>query len=121
MLAHIKSSEYTPSVREPGYPLLVSLLLYLVDEAWDRDWHGETLFLDTQTEIGLTVRPRMYRAVLMDQDVLHRVVQPSVLAQGPRYSVVWKLAMLPKNPGQVRLVAIYHVFCSSQSDLWGIS
>ena len=86
--------------REPGFPLLVSLLLYLVDESWDRDWHGETLFLDTQTEIGLCVRPKMYRAVLMDQDVLHRVVQPSILAKGPRYSIVWKLVMLPKKPGQ---------------------
>lgn len=94
------SSKISSFIREPGYPLLVSLLLYLVDEAWDRDWHGETLFLDTQTEIGLTVRPKMFRAVLMDQDVMHRVVQPSVLAERPRFSFVWKLAFLPKTPEQ---------------------
>ena len=86
--------------REPGYPLLVSLLLYLIDEAWDRDWHAETLFLDTQTEVGIAVRPKMYRAVLMDQDMVHRVVQPSKLAQAPRYSMVWKLAFLPREDGQ---------------------
>ena len=96
------SSELLSHAREPSYPLLVSLLLYLVDESWERDWHGETLFLDTQTEIGLTVRPKMYRAVLMDQDILHRIVQPSRRAKGARYSLVWKLALLPKTPEQVK-------------------
>jgi hypothetical protein len=37
----------------------------------------------------------------MDQDVMHRVVQPSVLAKRPRYSLVWKLAFLAKHPHQV--------------------
>lgn len=96
-------------LREPGYPLLVSLLLYLVDEGWERDWHAETLFLDTQTEVGVFVRPKKYRAVLMDQDVMHRVVQPSSLAKQPRYSVVWKLAFLPKEPGQVRALSSLEV------------
>ena len=31
------------------------------------------------------------RAVLMDQDVLHRVSMPSLQARRPRYSLVWKL------------------------------
>lgn len=51
---------------EPGRPLLVSLLLYL-DAAWPRDWDAETLFLDDATDCGVVVRPRRYRAVLMDQ------------------------------------------------------
>ena len=51
---------------EPGRPLLVSLLLYL-DAAWPRDWAAETLFLDDGTDCGVVVRPRRYRAVLMDQ------------------------------------------------------
>ena len=38
------------------------------------------------------VRPKSGRAVLMDQDILHRVSAPSSAAGGrPRYSLVWKL------------------------------
>ena len=45
-----------------------------------------------QTGVGLVVRPKRGRAVLMDQDVLHRVSAPSAAAGGrPRYSLVWKL------------------------------
>jgi hypothetical protein len=32
----------------------------------------------------------------MDQDVAHRLSTPSILANRPRYSLVWKLVMLPK-------------------------
>ena len=106
-------SKLLSHAREPAYPLLVSLLLYLVDETWDRDWHGETLFLDTQTEIGLTVQPKMYRAVLMDQDIMHRIVQPSARANRARYSLVWKLALLPKTPEQVQHFA--HLACLQSS------
>lgn len=49
-----------------GRPLLVSLLLYL-DDKWPRQWDAETLFLDDDTDIGIVVRPKRYRAVLMDQ------------------------------------------------------
>lgn len=45
---------------------------------------------------GVFVRPRPYRAVLMDQDVAHRLSTPSASAGRPRYSLVWKLVMLPK-------------------------
>ena len=47
-------------------PLLVSLLLYL-DADWPRQWDAETLFLDDDTDIGIVVRPKRFRAVLMDQ------------------------------------------------------
>jgi hypothetical protein len=49
-----------------GQPLLVSLLLYL-DTKWPRQWDAETLFLDDDTDIGIVVRPKCFRAVLMDQ------------------------------------------------------
>lgn len=39
----------------------------------------------------------MGRAVLMDQDVVHRLSTPSLLAQRPRYSLVWKLVFVPKS------------------------
>ncbi len=83
--------------REPGLPMFVSLLLYL-DPDWSRDYAAETLFLDADSDVGFAVRPRPYRAILMDQDVLHRVSAPSVLANGrPRYSLVWKLVFFPKH------------------------
>ncbi|KAG2443341.1 hypothetical protein HYH02_009405 [Chlamydomonas schloesseri] len=86
--------------REPGRPLFVSLLLYL-NPTWERGWDAETLFLDTPSDCGVLVRPKPYRAVLLDQDVLHRLSPPSAAAGGrPRYSLVWKLVFLPRRPGQ---------------------
>ncbi|KAL6749804.1 hypothetical protein V8C86DRAFT_2833540 [Haematococcus lacustris] len=84
--------------REEGRPLFVSLLLYL-DEAWERDWAADTLFLDCASDTGLLVRPKKYRAVLMDQDVLHRLSPPSQAAGRPRYSLVWKLVFTSRVPG----------------------
>ena len=40
-----------------------------------------------------------YRAVLLDQDVLHRLSPPSRAAGRPRFSLVWKLVFLPKQAG----------------------
>lgn len=118
---------------EPGKPLFVSLLIYLnADEdgigmaagnerptdndafgvegsnCWHRDWAADTLFLDSSTDTGVFVRPRAGRAVLMDQDVLHRVSPPSALAGGrPRLSLVLKLVFLPKkkDDGAVMCIA----------------
>ena len=38
------------------------------------------------------------RVLLMDQDVLHRVSAPSRSARVPRYSLVLKLCLYPKDP-----------------------
>lgn len=82
---------------EPGKPLLVSLMLYLNPE-WEREWGAETLFMDSATDSGIFVIPRPRRAVLFHQDILHRVSPPSAAAAGrPRFSLVWKLALLPKG------------------------
>ncbi|GFR50258.1 hypothetical protein Agub_g12444 [Astrephomene gubernaculifera] len=82
--------------RELGRPLFVSVLLYLND-SWSEDFHSETLFLDPETQLGLFVRPAPGRVVLFDQDVPHRISPPSSLAPGPRYSLVWKLVMVPRG------------------------
>eukprot|EP00878_Enallax_costatus_P017176 GHUV01018032.1.p1 GENE.GHUV01018032.1~~GHUV01018032.1.p1 ORF type:complete len:118 (+),score=31.14 GHUV01018032.1:94-447(+) len=37
--------------------------------------------------------------VLLDQDIAHRLSTPSAAAGQPRYSLVWKLVMFPKQPG----------------------
>lgn len=84
---------------QPGKPLFVTLLLYLNPE-WKREWAAETLFLDDSTEAGLFVRPKPYRAVLMEQHTLHRLSPPSVVAPHPRYSLVWKLLFWPRRPHQ---------------------
>lgn len=47
-----------------------------------------------------------YRAVLLDQDVLHRLSPPSVQAgTRPRYSLVWKLVFFPRHAGQALGIA----------------
>ncbi|KAL4444049.1 hypothetical protein ABPG75_011786 [Micractinium tetrahymenae] len=90
---------------EPGRPLLASLLLYL-NEEWRREWGADTLFLDGQTDTGIFVAPRPCRAVLFDQDIMHRVSAPSPAAGSqPRFSLVWKLALLPRLPGQALCLA----------------
>ncbi|GAX85444.1 hypothetical protein CEUSTIGMA_g12860.t1 [Chlamydomonas eustigma] len=90
--------------REPGKPLLFSLLLYL-DASWPRHHDAETLFLDTSTDTGVLVRPKPGRAVLMDQDILHRLSAPSLAAGRPRYSLVFKLVMLPRYSDQACCLA----------------
>lgn len=90
---------------EPGQPLLISLLLYL-NPQWEPNWGGDTHFLDASTGTGLFVSPRPCRAVLFDQDLMHRVVPPSAAAGGrPRFSLVWKLALLPRLPGAALCLA----------------
>lgn len=84
---------------EPGRPLLASLVLYLNPE-WRRDWGGETLLLDGDSGVGVAVQARPGRALLMHQDVVHRLVAPSRSAgRRPRFSLVWKLALLPRGAG----------------------
>lgn len=67
--------------REPGMPLFTTLLIYL-DAEWRREWDAETLFLDAPTGTGVFVRPRGGRAVMMDQDVTHRISTPSQVRHG---------------------------------------
>eukprot|EP00466_Bigelowiella_natans_P016431 jgi/Bigna1/72238/fgenesh1_pg.19_\ len=95
---------------EPGKPLFVSLLVYLC-RYWRRDFLAETLFLDDDTDTGIFVRPKPYRAILMDQDLLHRVSVPSKVANEPRYSVVWKLVFIPKQE---------NVTCTLAREDWGV-
>ncbi len=89
---------------EPGKPLFVSLLVYL-NRFWPKRFLAETLFLDDDTDTGVYVRPKGYRCVLMDQDLMHRISAPSREAPTPRYSIVWKLLFVPKSAGVTPTVA----------------
>ncbi|KAL3894430.1 MAG: hypothetical protein SGPRY_013812, partial [Prymnesium sp.] len=44
---------------------------------------SETLFLEPTNGVGLLVQPRPGRAVLMHQDVCHRLSTPSLIARRP--------------------------------------
>lgn len=82
---------------EPGLPLLASLVLY-PNPRWEPGWGGDTHLLDADAACGALVAPRPGRALLMDQDALHRVSAPLASAGGrPRLSVVWKLALVPRE------------------------
>ncbi|CAN0488873.1 unnamed protein product, partial [Ectocarpus sp. 12 AP-2014] len=85
--------------RRPGMPLFATLLIYL-DADWRREWDAETLFLDPPTGTGVFVRPRAGRAIVMDQDVTHRISTPSQTAHRPRYSLVLKLIFFSKQHGR---------------------
>lgn len=61
-----------------------------------------SLFLDPATGSGVIVRPQPGRCVLMDADLLHRLSPPSRMAGKPRYSLVWKLALVPKVAARAR-------------------
>ena len=113
--------------------MFFSLLLYL-NKSWPRNYDAETLFLDSATDTGVIVRPKPGRAVLMDQasgsvvgvemflviialdanilpqDILHRLSVPSRDASQPRYSLVFKLVMVPRREGAV---------CSLSKPEWG--
>jgi hypothetical protein len=78
----------------------MSCLLYLND--WEPDeWGAPTRFLDVATDTHYNVQAVPGRCVLMDQDITHRVVAPLAAAGNrPRYSLVWKLILHPKEHGQ---------------------
>ncbi|CAM9963172.1 unnamed protein product, partial [Ectocarpus fasciculatus] len=80
-------------------PLFTTLLIYL-DADWRREWDAETLFLDPPTGTGVFVRPRGGRAIVMDQDITHRISTPSQTAERPRYSLVLKLIFFSKKHGR---------------------
>ena len=80
-------------------PLFVSLVVYC-NSSWRAEWDAETLFVDPASGVGLLVQPRPGRALLMHQDVLHRLSTPSQLARRPRYSLVWKLLFVPRSRGR---------------------
>jgi len=87
--------------RAKGKPRFISCLVYVNDE-WDADNHGApTRFLDPPTGEEYIVYPKPGRVLIMDQDITHTVVAPEIAAgKRPRYSLVWKLILHPKEVDQ---------------------
>jgi hypothetical protein len=95
--------------RLKGKPRFMSCLIYLNDE-WDaNEWGAPTRFLDLPTDQSYDVFPKPGRCVIMDQDVSHTVVAPNTSAdKRPRYSMVWKLILHPKEDLQeMTSLAVY--------------
>lgn len=86
--------------RAPGKPRFMSCLVYLNDE-WKDEWGAPTRFLDVATDTPVDIIPKPGRIVLMDQDITHKVTAPHATAgKRPRYSLVWKLILHPREPNQ---------------------
>lgn len=65
------------------------------------NYKAPTKFFDPPTHEEYKVYPSPGRCVLMDQDVTHSVVAPERAAgKEPRYSIVWKLILHPKEQMQ---------------------
>ena len=78
--------------RDPKKPRLVSALCYLSDN-WDSSWGAPTRFRDPPTQSHIDVLPKPGRVVLLDQDIGHSVIAPTIKANKPRYSIVLKLVL----------------------------
>lgn len=86
------------SNRTKGKPRLISCLVY-VNDRWDAKTFGApTRFFDPPTAEEYNVYPKPGRVLIMDQDITHTVVAPNKTAGNrPRYSLVWKLILHPKE------------------------
>ena len=83
-----------------GKPRFMSCLVYLNDK-WDDSFGAPTRFLDPPTDEIYDVKPKPGRVCIMDQDCSHTVTAPTEAAgKRPRYSLVWKVILHPKEMGQ---------------------
>jgi SM-20-related protein len=70
-------------------------LLYYPMEEWPSDWDGETVFLDPDGDIALSVRPRPNRGVFFDSRIPHAGRAPSRSCTALRVTVAYKLEATP--------------------------
>lgn len=65
-------------------------LLYYANSNWEKDWQGETLFMNADGECEIAVAAEPGRLVLFDAKLMHKPVPISSIAPTPRYSVVFQ-------------------------------
>mmetsp|Transcript_38046 Transcript_38046/g.83544 ORF Transcript_38046/g.83544 Transcript_38046/m.83544 type:complete len:443 (-) Transcript_38046:98-1426(-) len=81
-----------------GKPRFMSCLIYVSDDWNEHEWGAPTRFVDVATDTAHDVEAKSGRVVIMDQDITHSVVAPREAAgRRPRYSLVWKLILHPKQ------------------------
>jgi hypothetical protein len=66
-------------------------ILYYVNDNWNRDWGGETLFANAQGECEVAVEYKPGRVVIFDSDIEHKPSQISMSAVEFRLTFVAQL------------------------------
>ena len=86
--------------RDPARPWLLTAVACLCP-GWDPlAWGGELRVSDESgCGAGVLAAPAPGRVFLLDADALHCVTPPSPSAPGPRFALVWKLAVMVRGEG----------------------
>jgi hypothetical protein len=63
-------------------------LLYYVNNKWDKDWGGETLFCNSKGEVEMAVEFRPNRIVVFDNSLMHKPAPISLSSYPYRYCFV---------------------------------
>lgn len=72
-------------------------LLYYVNQRWERNWMGETVFYESNGEPSLVIAPRPGRVVLFEGAIEHRAGVPQRECFEPRMSIALKFTA-PEPP-----------------------
>jgi SM-20-related protein len=64
--------------------------IYYANMEWDRAWHGETVFYNSQGEPLHVVAPKPGRLVIFHGDIPHRASSPSRECYEPRLNIAFK-------------------------------
>lgn len=76
-------------------------LLHYANWKWDVDWHGETVFYDSNcSEILLTTTLKPGRVVMFDSSILHCARPPSKIAEYPRYTIAYKFSFVTEDQNE---------------------
>jgi len=74
---------------KPGH---YTVLYYAVNDTWDANWHGETLFYDDNEEQVIAVcKPKRNSFVFFDSRIPHVGISPSKQHNGLRVTLAFKL------------------------------
>jgi hypothetical protein len=65
-------------------------VLFFVNDTWEEDWGGETLFYGPKSAAAVAVPPRPGRAIVFDGELRHRGGVPSKLCLVPRITAALK-------------------------------
>lgn len=73
-------------------------VLYIVNNKWLEEWHGETVFYDQDREPIHIVAPKPGRLLVFPGDILHRGGSPSRKCFEQRLSVAFKFKLGKRDP-----------------------
>tara|TARA_R100000030_G_C3245014_1_gene121560 strand:- start:338 stop:892 length:555 start_codon:yes stop_codon:yes gene_type:complete len=84
----LESSVHLDEVEPNHY----TVLYYAVNDTWDTDWHGETIFYDDNEEQVIAVcQPKRNSFVFFDSRIPHVGMSPSKQYNGLRVTLAFKL------------------------------